>query len=137
MNVTQTITRKDNLLRDTLRANSIFSGVSGLVLVVGFAPLANFIGVAWAWTLIVLGIGLLGYAFLLMQASRRAELEMKEAMVFIVSDVVWVLLSVVLLLTDWIPFTIEGRWLIVILADVVACFAVLQFIGARRIGGTR
>ncbi len=133
MNVTQTITRKDNLLRDTLRANSIFSGVSGLVLVGGFAPLANFIGVAWAWTLIVLGIGLLAYAFLLRQAARRAVLDAREAMVFIVSDVAWVFVSVVLLVTNWIPFTTEGRWLIVILADLVACFAVLQFVGLRRL----
>lgn len=137
MNVTQTMPRKDNLLRDTLRANGIFSGVSGLVLVVGFAPLASFIGVPWAWTLIELGIGLMGYAFLLMQASRRAELDAREAMAFIVSDVAWVVLSIVLLLTNWIPFTNEGKWLIALLADVVSCFAVLQFIGARRIGGTR
>ena len=72
MNAAQTMPRKDNLLRYTLRANSIFSGVSGLVLIVGFAPLGDLIGVPWAWTLIVLGIGLLGYALWLAQASRRA-----------------------------------------------------------------
>lgn len=133
MNVTQTMPRKDNLLRYTLRANSIFSGVSGLVLVIGFAPLANFIGVPWVWTLIVLGIGLLGYALWLAQASRRAELDVREAMVFIISDVAWVVLSIVLLATNWIPFTSEGSWLIILLADVVACFAVLQIVGLRRL----
>lgn len=137
MNVTQTMPRKDNLLRNTLRANSIFSGVTGLVLILGFAPLANFIGVPWVWTLIVLGIGLLGYALWLAQASRRAELDAREATVFIVSDVAWVLLSVVLLVTNWIPFTNEGKWILSLVADVVACFAVLQFVGLRRLARAR
>jgi uncharacterized protein YjeT (DUF2065 family) len=54
-------------------------------------------------------------------------------MVYAIADAVWVIVSLLLLLTDLVPFTTEGKWAMAIQAVVVAAFAMLQFIGAQRI----
>lgn len=45
----------------------------------------------------------------------------------------WVAGSAALVFGDWLPLTTAGIWIIVVLADIVAVFAVLQFIGIRRL----
>jgi hypothetical protein len=37
-----------------------------------------------------------------------------------------------LLLTNWVPFTVEGKWAVGIIAAIVDVFATLQFIEWRK-----
>lgn len=55
------------------------------------------------------------------------------ARLIIAGDLVWVLASVVLLLGNFVDFTVGGKWLIAIAADLVLGFAVWQFFGLRRL----
>lgn len=133
----QTVIRSEALLRRALRANGVFSGLSGLLFMLAAAPIASFIGLPWSWPLFVTGVGLLGYAIALFRVSGRTEIDRRAVVVFISMDVAWVVGSGVLLVTPWIPFTLAGKWAIAIVADMVALFAVIQFYGLRRSQGER
>jgi len=126
--------KSNSLLRHTLRANGVFSGLSGLLFTLAAASITRFIGLPWPAVLIVVGLSLIGYAASLFIASNRAEVDRRAVAVFIALDVAWVVGSGLLLVTAWVPFTAAGKWAIVIIADVVALFALVQVYGLRRMG---
>ena len=53
-------------------------------------------------------------------------------MIAVELDVVWVVGSAVLLVTKALPFTPVGVWAVAIVADIVAIFAIVQYLGLRR-----
>jgi len=55
------------------------------------------------------------------------------ALAFVAMDGLWVVGSAILLAGGWVPLTAAGRWAILIVAAIVALFAVLQYYGLRRI----
>ncbi len=128
---------QSTFLRRVLIANSLFSGLSGLVLVAMSEPVSAFLGLPWPWTLIAIGVGLLIYAAQLLWAARQSSLPRQTALGFVVMDAAWVLGSAVLLAAGWVPFTPAGRWAVIIVADIVALFALLQLYGLRRMQGTK
>jgi len=129
---TQTIPN-DSLLRRALLGNTLFSGLSGVIAAVAAGPLAAFLGLSSPIILIILGLGLIGYAVGLYRMATRQPISRNDALFAVVADTVWVVASLVLLLIGWPPFTTAGRWLVVIIADIVAVFAIVQFIGLRRL----
>jgi hypothetical protein len=129
---TQTL-QNDSLLRRALLGNTLFSGLSGLIAALAAVPLATFIGLPSPIILIVLGLGLMGYAALLYRMATRQPLSRNAALFAVAADIAWVAGSILLLLLGWPPFTTAGKWLVAILADIVAVFAVVQFIGLRRL----
>jgi hypothetical protein len=120
------------LLRRTLLGNAIFSTISGGLFVVGASPLATLIGLPSPIILTVMGLGVIGFAALLFRVTRLDSIPRSLAVTTLVADVLWVAASIVFLLTDWIPFTPEGKWVIAIVADIVGLFALLEFIGLRQ-----
>ena len=71
------------------------------------------------------------------EAGRRVQGEGTFALSrgFLVADVIWVLASMVIVLDGLVPLTTAGFWGVLIIADVVAVFAVLKYIGLRRLAG--
>lgn len=122
----------DQLLRGVLQANMIFSGLSGLLLAAAATPLRSWLGVPATWPLVVIGIGLLGFAWLLFQIARQSPLDLRQANFIFWLDVAWVVGSALLLFTGWVSFTNAGWWAVLLVADVVALFAIIEFIGIRR-----
>ena len=49
-------------------------------------------------------------------------------------NTVWVLVSVAILLTDWVPLSTQGQWAVAIVAVIVAAFAAVQFYALRTEG---
>lgn len=131
MNAVNTV--NDRLLRTALRGNGLFSAVSGVVLVVASRPLAQFIGLPWPSVLLITGILLLLYALDLFWFTSRETLNLTFAWIAIDLDVAWVIGSVALLLTDPVGFTVAGKWFIGLIAEVVALFAIAQWLGVRRL----
>ena len=123
----------DRLLRTALRGNGLFSAVSGAVLVLASRPLAETIGFPWPNTLLILGIILLLYALDLFWFTSRATLNITFAWVAIALDVAWVIGSIALLLTDPVGLTVAGQWFIGLIAEAVALFALVQWLGVRRL----
>ena len=124
---------KSTLLRRALFGNGTFSTISGLLFLIAAGSVARFTGIEPPFTFRVLGIGLLGFAAFLFWQSAQKVLDQREVKTIIVADLLWVAGSVFLLLTNWLPLTSGGWWGVAIIADVVAAFAVLQYVGLRRL----
>lgn len=122
----------DRLLRTTLTVNAVFSGLAGAGTAVLAGVLSEPLGIP-APILVGVGIALLPYAALLWRFRSREVLRPVEAWIAIASDTAWVLASaVVLSLAVVSPL---GSWVIGIVALGVADFAVLQYLGVRRLAG--
>ena len=135
MMTSQTVAvRNSGLLRNALRANAAFSGLSGLVLIVDARPLASLTGISAVLAFYVVGAFLIGFAAELVWVAGQRPISRTLAMVAIVADVLWVAASAVVLATGVLSLTQAGMWIVAILADVVAIFAIAQYLGLRRTG---
>jgi hypothetical protein len=120
------------LIRRILYGNAIFSGMSGLLSIVASRPIANFIGLDASLAIFVIGIGLVGYAALIYMNASRAEISRSFVFAAFIGDSIWVLLSIILLITGWVPFSVEGNWAVGIIALIVDIFATLELIEWRK-----
>ena len=120
------------LLRYALKANSLFSTASGLVLALGGPWLASVVGVGPGWLYRAIGVGLVLYGIGLWVNAKRAEIDLTEVRWALAMDWLWVIGSVALVL---LAPTINqaGVWIIGIAGVVVADFAVMQWLGMRRL----
>lgn len=137
MNHTQTIQTEQksgsNLLRYALWGNALFSGISGLVALLAGEQLGTLMGISATAVFTILGIGLIAFALTIAWFASRPTIDRRFAWIVIILDVVWVIDSLAILLVGWPPLTTTGKWLVAIIADIVAVFAIVQFIGLRRL----
>lgn len=122
-------------LRNALRGNAAFSSVTGLLCIFDAGWLSEMMGfgASAAAVFILLGIGLLLFAASLFWDSRKSEINLNKAMLTVGMDVLWVVASAAILLLNLLPLSNAGWWTIAVVADIVAVFAVLQYLGVRRI----
>lgn len=116
-------------LRKALMGNALFSTVSGLTILFAQRWVSRILG--FSQNLAILGFGLLVFAFLLVINARRQRLKTSDAWIAVLMDLAWVLGSYVLIFV--IPFSTQGKWVVGVVAELVLVFAVLQFVGIRRI----
>jgi len=124
---------RQRLLRRSLRGNGAFSTLSGLVFLLGAGPVADAIGLGDARILAVTGANLLGFAALLFYVASRETLHLPTAMAIVWLDLAWVGGTVPVVMLDVLNRT--GALAAVAVADVVLVFALLQYLGVRRIRG--
>jgi hypothetical protein len=127
-----TVQERQQLLRRALLANASFSTVSGLVLVFAQRRIVQLLGLPDTINLIGVGISLLVFAAMLVVFARKEHLKLSDAWIAVILDTAWVLGSYPLLFVA--PFSTSGKWLVGIVAEVVMVFALLQWLGIRRIG---
>ena len=123
---------RSSLLRRALLGNATFSGLSGLILALDAAPIAHFLGLENPTILLITGIVLMLYVPFLVWLANKTPIPRLLAWLVIELDFLWVIGSAVLVFSTLVPLTVSGKWAIAILADVVAVFAILQYIGLRR-----
>ena len=121
------------LLRASLVANALFSGSSGVLMLLTGPTLADWLGTDAPWALQLLGVGLILYALWLILSVQDSPLDRRNVRTAIAMDLVWVVGSVLLLITNWVSLTTEGQWAVAIVADLVAAFAVVQSYALRRL----
>lgn len=126
-----TATNNSTLLKTALLGNSAFSFISGLAFVLFSGAIAGFLGLSPAWIILALGIGLLLYGAQTFLAARE-PVNQNLARFAVYADVIWVVASGVLTFTGIVPFTTAGKWAIAIVADIVLVFAILQYVGLKR-----
>ena len=117
-------------LKSTLTTNGVFSGLTGIASVVAAGPLANLLDVAATGLLVVLGLGLIGYAFGLFLTAARLPRTRGLAWTATVLDTTWVFGSILLIEAGLL--TAAGNALVGVVAVPVLLFAVLQFRGLRQ-----
>lgn len=127
------ITTKSYLLRRALQWNAAFSTLSGIIMLTAFGPLGQFMGVALPALYIIIGAMLIVFAASLFLNARRTDINLTEAKISTVMDVAWVVGSIIVLFWPGVGLTLEGKWAIAIVADIVGLFALLQWIGIRRL----
>ncbi|MEM1202456.1 MAG: hypothetical protein AAGN66_04450 [Acidobacteriota bacterium] len=129
--------KHETVLRKTLLANALFSGLSGLVALAATDAVAAWMGVERVY-IFELGAELMLFgAFVGFLASRDLSLPWVRKAVAAVAalDVLWVVGSVALLLTPGI-LTVAGQWTVGLVALAVADFAALQIWGWWGMGRT-
>ncbi len=135
MNTTQTIDKEkqqSTLLKKGLRGNAVFSALSGTIALIAAPALASFTGLTAPIIFYILGVVLLVYAADLWWVSSKEPIDQRFAWAAIILDVLWILGSTLILITGWLSLTVAGRWTIFFLAEIVAIFAIIQYIGLRR-----
>jgi hypothetical protein len=121
-----------SFLQRALLGNAAFSGLSGLVMVLAAGAISQFLGIANPLPLIVAGIVLTLYMPILVWLANQSPVPVHFAWAVIALDILWVIGSLVLIFTNLVPLTIGGKWAVAITADIVALFALLQYVGLRR-----
>jgi hypothetical protein len=126
-------TNNSSLLRNALFGNSAFSFASGVVCVLFSKGIANFLGLSATWIILALGVGLILYGIEIFLAARAEPVNKAFATFAVYADAAWVLGSAVLIFANLVDFTTTGKWAIAIIADIVLVFAILQYLGLRRL----
>ena len=128
----QQVNDRFTTLRRALRSNGVFSLVSGLILALGAQPISAFMGLAATAVFLTLGIVLILYSIDLFWVASRTEIDRRLAWTAVILDIIWVAASYTLLLGGWLPLTTAGNWTVALIAELVAIFAIWQYIGLRR-----
>lgn len=76
--------------------------------------------------ILAVGVGLVRFAVLLSIKASRPEISRSFVLFVVIYDNLWVLLSIILVLTNWVPFTLGGKWAVGIVAAIMDFFATLQ-----------
>ncbi len=129
-------TSKASFLKKALYANAIFSGISGLDFIIFNTQITNFLGWSTNSLIPVIGVGLILFAIFIVMVARAYKPNPALVKTIIASDVAWIVLSCVVIflpITNLLGLTTGGKWAVAILADIVLIFAVLQFLGLRRL----
>lgn len=122
----------DLLLRRALRLNAWFSTVSGLTLAAGSYLIGPRIGVEPSWLVLLVGIGLLPFAYDLFANASKSNVNLGKVKVAIAGDIAWVVGSIAVIVVDPTGLTTAGVVTIGVVAAIVADFGVLQWLGLRR-----
>lgn len=133
MTIASTRQDKAQLLRLSLLVNSIFCFLCGIDAIVFSNNISKFLGIKSSTPILILGIGLVLYAFDVYLQSRKRPLSLFFAGFAIGADVLWVITSAILIFSDLYLLTINGKRAIAIIADIVLVFALTQYVGIRRL----
>lgn len=119
-----------SFLRNSIRANAVFSTLSGLIFLLASAPIAAWLGGRAPLEVAVVGGQLLFFAAILAWLSSRATISSGLVIAVIGADLLWVLGTVGVVYAD--VFSPAGSGVAVLLADAVLLLAILQSIGLYR-----
>jgi len=133
--VNEQMSDKQKLLRTALQGNALFSMISGALVLATNRTLVEFLGLPSSASLTPLGIGLLGYAGWLLWNARREKIKIVHAWIAVILDMVWVVGSYAVLFA--LRFSSGGKWAVGLVAELVLLFAVMQWLGLRRVGRSR
>jgi hypothetical protein len=120
-----------SLLRRALAADALASGVLGIVLIVAASPIAQLFGLP-ASMLSIIGVLLLPWTAWTGWLAWQAHPPRVQVWSVIGINALWVIDSVVLLMSGWVQPTAFGSAFIVTQAVAVGVLAELQYIGVRR-----
>src|SRR5258707_14159525 len=125
----QSVIQRQGLLKKALTVNAVFSVFSCVVILLANRWLVQFLGLSDQISLTILGVSLIIFATILWLNARRPRIRIVDAWVPVIMDAAWVVGSYTLIFL--VPFSVGGKWVIALVAEVVLAFAILQWIGIR------
>ncbi len=132
--MSQCVAERQALLKKALASNAVFSVVSGVLILSANRWLVKFLGLPEKVSLAILGVSLIVYAAILWLNARRPKIKITDAWVAVIMDVIWVVGSCALIFV--VPFSVGGKWVVALVAELVLAFAILQWLGIRRVRKT-
>lgn len=120
-----------SFLRRVLLADAAAGAATGSLMLFGAGLLEQLLGLPRA-LLQVAGLSLLPFAALIGYLATREQLSRKGVWAVIICNAIWVVDSVLLLLSGWAQPTRLGQAFVIAQALVVAIFAELEYFGLRR-----
>jgi hypothetical protein len=124
---------KSSFLRNVLRADSVISTISGIVAIIDAAFLVEFLGMGSSFIYIGIGLALIAYAAAMLYFSRSPEVPRWFAWFTIEADLLWVLVSLVIVFTGAFGVSDAGKWALFLVSDFVLMMAGLKYLGLRRL----
>jgi len=124
---------QSSLLRNSLRANAVFSAACAAALISSNDAIATLIGLGSEAFYFSLGVGLALFAARLLYLAGAKSISTINALIASVSDGIWVIGTVVILAVYQGKLTDSGILIIQGVAICVAVFGVLQAIGILRL----
>ena len=121
-----TLEKTEPGLRTILSANAIFSSTSGIIMTLSASSLARFMGIINATQVLIVGINLLVFAGFLLWLAKRPSPPKALVWSVVVGDLLWVLLSGIGLAMVPHQLSRAGEFLILLVAAIVAGFAMAQ-----------
>lgn len=119
------------LLRRVLQLDALVSGAAGLLMTLGAGPLSSLLALPAA-LLIGAGLSMLPWCAVLLWLARRETLDRRAVWAVIAVNAVWVVDSLLLLVSGWVQPTLLGQTFVIAQALAVVLFAELQFFGLKR-----
>ncbi len=120
---------QSSLLRKSLRANAVFSAACAAALIISSDAIATLIGLGSETLYLALGVGLALFAARLLYLAGSKSISTINALIASVSDVIWVIGTVIILTVYQAKLTDTGILIILGVAVCVAVFGALQAIG--------
>lgn len=118
-------------LRAVLKGNAAFSVLSGAVLAIVPGPIALWLGgIPSIWVRLV-GLGVIGFGVWVALLATRERLRPATGYQIAVLDALWVIASAVALVAFWSAIPVPGKWLIGVVAIIVADFAIFEYRSSR------
>lgn len=124
--IIDTQSAKATLLVKSLKANGLFSLLSGLFILLLNNRLSQWFGQIDSLILVGLGVGLILFSLRLFYLAGPGRLYRLEAKMIIGSDIAWVVGSVVLLAWFFAYISLPGILAMVLVSIVVGLFALFQ-----------
>jgi hypothetical protein len=121
-----------SLVQRALQSDGIFCVASGVVFTLGASALTPFLGVDSQAITLGFGLFMLVYGMALFALASRRPLDPRLPITIIAINALSAVLCVGLLITDPLTLTTEGKWVLLILADVVVALGSWQYVGLRR-----
>jgi hypothetical protein len=125
-------TLSSNLLRSILRVDALFEVALGAFSLFGVGVLSSLVGLDAA-ILTFIGVILILAGVLIYIFTDLRPLTRNFAMFMIVANAATAVVIVLVLALNVLPLTTTGQWVFFTVADVVAVFAVLEYVGIRRL----
>jgi len=123
--------RGQRLLRIALLGNAGFSLLSGIIIYGWREKLFHALGISERFNALLLSVPLAIFALWLLINAVRSEINLLEARLAVAMDFVWVALSLPVLV--FLPLNGLGTLVVAIVAAIVLCFAISQWLGISRI----
>jgi hypothetical protein len=131
----QSVEERQGLLKKALTGNAVFSVISGVAILFANRWLVKFLGLPDKISLAILGVSLIVFAAILWLNARRPTIKITDAWIAVIMDAVWVMGSYVLIFV--VPFSVGGKWVVALVAELVLAFAIVQWLGIRKIRKSR
>ncbi|MGO4387194.1 hypothetical protein AB4Y85_06630 [Microvirga sp. 2YAF29] len=119
------------LLRQALLADATTSAAFGFLMLIAAGPLGGLLGLP-EMLLRIAGLVLLPFAAFLAWLGLREQVQKPLVWAVVVVNALWVIDSILLLVSGWVQPTTAGYAFVIMQALAVLMYAEFQFIGLRR-----